>query len=113
MINALRGMKDLEGQNAFYYEKIIKVCEEIAKNYGFNLILTPHLELSKLFKRSVGESSDIAQKEMYEAEKNRYIRMKKKNDSNEETNELNKNIVKDCSNYEKSEEEKLLDEIEY
>lgn len=66
MINALRGMKDLEGQNAFYYEKIIKVCEEIVKNYGFNLILTPHLELSKLFKRSVGESSDIAQKEMYE-----------------------------------------------
>ena len=53
MINVLRGMKDLEGQNAFYYEKIIKVCEEIAKNYGFNLILTPHLELSKLFKRRI------------------------------------------------------------
>lgn len=66
MINALRGMKDLEGKNAFYYEKIIKTCEEVAKNYGFSFIATPHLELSKLFKRSVGESSDIVGKEMYE-----------------------------------------------
>jgi len=66
MINALKGMKDLEGKNAFYYEKIIKTCEEVAKNYGFSFINTPHLELSKLFKRSVGESSDIVGKEMYE-----------------------------------------------
>ncbi len=66
MISALRGMKDLEGRNAFYYEKIIQVCEDVARNYGFNPIHTPHLELSKLFRRSVGESSDIAQKEMYE-----------------------------------------------
>lgn len=66
MISALRGMKDIEGKNAFYYEKIIKTCEEVAKNYGFTLIQTPHLELNKLFKRSVGESSDIVGKEMYE-----------------------------------------------
>lgn len=66
MINALKGMKDVEGKYAFYYTKIIKICEEVAKNYGFSFINTPHLELSKLFKRSVGESSDIVGKEMYE-----------------------------------------------
>ena len=66
MINALKGMKDIEGKQAFFYTKIIKICEEVAQNYGFSFINTPHLELSKLFKRSVGESSDIVGKEMYE-----------------------------------------------
>ncbi|EFK9691466.1 histidine--tRNA ligase [Campylobacter coli] len=66
MINALKGMKDLSDKDALYYEKIIKTCEEVAKNYGFNFINTPHLEQSILFKRSVGESSDIVGKEMYE-----------------------------------------------
>ena len=66
MISALKGMKDLLGPRAFYYEKIIKTCEEVAKNYHFSFIHTPHLELVKLFKRSVGESSDIVGKEMYE-----------------------------------------------
>ncbi|EOY0124493.1 histidine--tRNA ligase [Campylobacter jejuni] len=66
MINALKGMKDLLDKDAYYYEKVIKTCEEVAKNYGFTFINTPHLELYTLFKRSVGESSDIVGKEMYE-----------------------------------------------
>ncbi|EAJ1133924.1 histidine--tRNA ligase [Campylobacter jejuni] len=66
MINALKGMKDLLDKDAYYYKKVIKICEEVAKNYGFTFINTPHLELCTLFKRSVGESSDIVGKEMYE-----------------------------------------------
>ncbi len=66
MINALKGMKDLLDKDAYYYEKVIKTCEEVAKNYGFTFINIPHLELCTLFKRSVGESSDIVGKEMYE-----------------------------------------------
>ncbi|MCX2683578.1 histidine--tRNA ligase [Campylobacter sp. MIT 21-1685] len=66
MINALKGMKDIKDSQALHYERIIKTCEEVAKNYGFCFINTPHLELCKLFKRSVGESSDIVAKEMYE-----------------------------------------------
>lgn len=66
MINALKGMKDLLGNKALHYEKIIKTCEEVAKNYHFSFINLPHLELVSLFKRSVGESSDVVGKEMYE-----------------------------------------------
>lgn len=66
MINALRGMQDLQGEKAILYQKIIAVCEKIAQNYGFAYFNAPHLELSSLFKRSVGESSDIVGKEMYE-----------------------------------------------
>ncbi len=66
MISALKGMKDVLGSQARLYERIIKACESVAKNYGFEFINTPHLEFTTLFKRSVGESSDIVGKEMYE-----------------------------------------------
>lgn len=66
MISALKGMKDLLSIEASLYERIIKACESVVRNYGFEFIATPHLELSALFKRSVGESSDIVGKEMYE-----------------------------------------------
>lgn len=66
MISALKGMKDLLSIEARLYERVIKACESVARNYDFEFIATPHLELSALFKRSVGESSDIVGKEMYE-----------------------------------------------
>ncbi|WP_291952665.1 histidine--tRNA ligase [Campylobacter sp.] len=66
MVKALKGMKDLYDDQALLYEKVIKTCEVVARNYGFNFINFPHLEFTKLFKRSVGESSDIVGKEMYE-----------------------------------------------
>ncbi|MCR6570113.1 histidine--tRNA ligase [Campylobacter insulaenigrae] len=66
MIKALKGMKDLYDEQALLYEKVIKICEEVARNYGFDFINFPHLEFTRLFKRSVGESSDIVGKEMYE-----------------------------------------------
>ena len=66
MISALKGMKDLLSIEARLYERVISACESVARNYGFEFIATPHLELSTLFKRSVGESSDIVGKEMYE-----------------------------------------------
>ena len=68
MITALRGMKDMLPARAKLYAQIIKTCEEVAKNYGYEQILTPHLEETALFKRSVGESSDIVGKEMYQFE---------------------------------------------
>ncbi|AFL68608.1 histidine--tRNA ligase [Sulfurospirillum barnesii] len=66
MINALRGMKDTLSPENEVYEYIIKTCTRIAQNYGFTLIETPILEETALFKRSVGESSDIVGKEMYQ-----------------------------------------------
>ncbi|MBV5279062.1 MAG: histidine--tRNA ligase [Campylobacteraceae bacterium] len=66
MINALRGMKDTISPNSEIYTHIIKTCTKIAQNYGFSFIETPILEETALFKRSVGESSDIVGKEMYQ-----------------------------------------------
>jgi len=63
MIKALRGMKDIEDAR---FLKIFDTARNIAENYGFNYIETPVLEETALFKRSVGESSDIVNKEMYQ-----------------------------------------------
>ena len=63
MIKALRGMKDIEDAR---FLKIFDTARKIAENYGFNYIETPVLEETSLFKRSVGESSDIVNKEMYQ-----------------------------------------------
>lgn len=66
MINSLRGMRDLLPDESLVYEFVVKTCCEIAQKYGFEPIYTPLLEETKLFKRSVGESSDIVGKEMYQ-----------------------------------------------
>ena len=64
MIQSLRGMNDIIESERFEY--FLEVATKIAKNYGFTYIETPLLEETALFKRSVGESSDIVGKEMYQ-----------------------------------------------
>ena len=66
MIKALRGMKDLSFEDSSRFTYIIDIATDIAKKYGYSYIETPILEETKLFKRSVGESSDIVGKEMYQ-----------------------------------------------
>ncbi len=66
MVNALRGMKDTLSPESEIYAHVINTCTKIAQNYGFLFIETPILEETALFKRSVGESSDIVGKEMYQ-----------------------------------------------
>ena len=66
MIQSLRGMKDLLADESERYIYFVENCSKIAKNYGFSYVETPILEETALFKRSVGESSDIVGKEMYQ-----------------------------------------------
>ena len=66
MIKAPRGMKDTLTPMSEKYTYFIENTTAIAKKYGFSFIETPILEETALFKRSVGESSDIVGKEMYQ-----------------------------------------------
>ncbi len=68
MIKPLRGMKDLMFDEARRFEYIVATASEIARRYGYSYVETPILEETALFKRSVGESSDIVGKEMYQFE---------------------------------------------
>lgn len=66
MINPLRGMKDIIFDESDKFQHIIATASKIALNYGYSYIQTPILEETSLFRRSVGESSDIVGKEMYQ-----------------------------------------------
>jgi histidyl-tRNA synthetase len=65
-IQSLRGMKDIIDNDSELFTYFIENCTKIAKKYGYGYIETPILEETALFKRSVGESSDIVSKEMYQ-----------------------------------------------
>ncbi|MDP3587655.1 MAG: histidine--tRNA ligase [Sulfuricurvum sp.] len=66
MIQSLRGMNDILSNDYERFEYFISTASTITKRYGFHYIETPLLEETALFKRSVGESSDIVGKEMYQ-----------------------------------------------
>ncbi|MFA9373919.1 MAG: histidine--tRNA ligase [Poseidonibacter sp.] len=64
-IQSLRGMKDIVNEESTLFTYFVDNASAIAKRYGFSYMETPILEETALFKRSVGESSDIVNKEMY------------------------------------------------
>ncbi|OQX75029.1 MAG: histidine--tRNA ligase [Campylobacteraceae bacterium 4484_4] len=66
MIKALRGMKDSLPPESEKYLYFLEHTIDIVRKYGYGYIETPLLEETALFKRSVGESSDIVGKEMYQ-----------------------------------------------
>jgi len=65
-IQSLRGMKDIMDEDSKLFTYFVDNCSTIAKRYGYGYLETPILEETALFKRSVGESSDIVSKEMYQ-----------------------------------------------
>jgi histidyl-tRNA synthetase len=59
-------MNDILSEDYERFEYFLHTASTIARRYGFHYIETPLLEETALFKRSVGESSDIVGKEMYQ-----------------------------------------------
>ncbi len=64
-IKAVRGTKDILGQDSQKYDYIVKTASEYFDKYGFQRIITPIFEETTLFKRGIGEGTDIVSKEMY------------------------------------------------
>lgn len=62
---APKGTFDIFGKKAITYEKIENTGKKIMNLYGFSQIRTPIFEDAGLFTRSLGETSDVVQKEMY------------------------------------------------
>lgn len=64
-IQKVRGFQDIYGENAKKYRYIVDTFRETFEKYNFKEIILPFVEDISLFKRSVGEATDIVQKEMY------------------------------------------------
>ena len=65
LIKAVRGTKDIYGEEAVKYTYISKMAQEVFENYGYTYIKTPIFEETDLFKRGIGEGTDVVEKEMY------------------------------------------------
>ena len=64
-LQAVRGTHDHLHIDMYNYNYIVNIVSLICANYGFKPIATPIFEFSNVFKRTLGESSDIVTKEMY------------------------------------------------
>jgi histidyl-tRNA synthetase len=66
MAQSVKGMRDLFGTEMRWFRQIEDTARRVFEAHGYEEIRTPILEDIEVFKRSVGESSDIVNKEMYE-----------------------------------------------
>ena len=64
-INSLRGMPDFYSDALISWTPVENKLEKIFKTFSIGEIRTPILEYTDLFKRSVGDTSDIVNKEIY------------------------------------------------
>jgi histidyl-tRNA synthetase len=64
-IQALRGMNDVLPDVSYGWQMLERAFADCATAYGYRELRTPYLENTALFKRSIGEVTDIVEKEMY------------------------------------------------
>ena len=62
---AIRGMHDILPQHMPYWHTLERVVRSTLAAYGYQEIRMPLVEKTELFKRSIGEVTDIVEKEMY------------------------------------------------
>ena len=66
MITKPKVCYDVTGEVARKYQRICEVVSAYAKIYNYKYIRTPLFESTELFKRGVGDTTDIVQKETYD-----------------------------------------------
>lgn len=64
-IQAPKGMKDVTPKESYKWQYIEKLMRSACAEFGYRETRTPVLEHTELFARSVGDTTDIVQKEMY------------------------------------------------
>ncbi|MCD6186805.1 MAG: histidine--tRNA ligase, partial [Desulfuromusa sp.] len=64
-ITAIKGMNDILPGDVETWQFLEQSAREVFGLYGFSEIRTPVVEKTQLFSRSIGETTDIVEKEMY------------------------------------------------
>ena len=65
LIQPVRGMNDVLPGEIAAWQHVERVAREIFEAYGYEEVRVPIVEHTELFKRSIGEFTDIVEKEMY------------------------------------------------
>ncbi|MBQ7782951.1 MAG: ATP phosphoribosyltransferase regulatory subunit, partial [Oscillospiraceae bacterium] len=61
----IKGMEDVVPSESYKWHTVEKIAADTAESYGFREIRIPTFENTELFVRSVGETTDVVQKEMF------------------------------------------------
>ncbi|MBD2800873.1 histidine--tRNA ligase [Xenorhabdus sp. M] len=64
-IPAIRGMNDCLPVETAIWQRVESTLKRVLSSYGFSEIRTPIVEQTPLFKRAIGEVTDVVEKEMY------------------------------------------------
>ncbi len=64
-IRVIRGMRDIHPDQALWWQRMEWRLADTLRRFGYGEIRTPLLEPTALFSRSIGEETDIVEKEMY------------------------------------------------
>jgi len=64
-IKAIRGMNDILPEETYIWHHVEDVLQKVFFSFGYEEIRLPILEKTELFKRTIGEATDIVEKEMY------------------------------------------------
>jgi len=64
-ITAIRGFKDILPEESRRFWEVESKAREIFNSFGYKEIRVPIMEKTELFKRGIGETTDIVEKEMY------------------------------------------------
>jgi histidyl-tRNA synthetase len=64
-IQAIRGMNDIPPSETHLWQHVESLLREVLHSYGYQEIRLPIVEKTELFKRTIGEATDIVEKEMY------------------------------------------------
>lgn len=64
-LKSVRGMNDILPPEAFYWEVLENIVKKILLSHAYSPIRLPIVEPTPLFKRAIGEITDIVEKEMY------------------------------------------------
>jgi histidyl-tRNA synthetase len=67
-LQAIRGMNDLLADQLPYWQRVEAAARELFADYGYREMRVPVVERAELFQRSIGEHTDIVEKEMYSFE---------------------------------------------
>ena len=62
---SVRGMVDILPEDTFLWQQLEAVMGTVLQQYGYQEIRLPIIEATQLFSRSIGEVTDIVEKEMY------------------------------------------------
>lgn len=62
---SLKGMRDIMDEQYYYFQGFFEKAQEVAVYYGFKPIEIPMIEQEGVFTSSIGEGTDIIDKEMY------------------------------------------------